>query len=144
MGAPSDLFAPFGEPAGVPVAGRRQLAGFAETVERELTDRVEQAVAARFVVELHQRLVDEASDDVEYRDRFDHIVGGDRLGSVEREPGLEHTQSTKHSPLDIGQRIDTPRDRSEQGLLAGQHGAGASGEQPERVGKAERESVEWQ
>ena len=134
VAAPPDLLAPVGEPAGVPVSGRGQLAGLAEAIEGELANRLQQSIPAVALVELHQALVHEPGEHVEDVDRGNEIaVARNGLGGIEGERPLEHCETAQHRLLGGVEQVDAPRNRRQQRLLTGQRGAGPAREQPEGV-----------
>ena len=78
--ATPERFAPVRIPPRVPLAHLDELTAVAQSVERELADRLQQSVPAVGVVQQHQALVDQPADHVEHGVRRDRRpVGGHRL-----------------------------------------------------------------
>ena len=81
-----------------------------------------------------EALVDESADEVEHLGGVDVAARGhDRLGGFEGERSGEHAESPERGLLGFVEAVVAPVDRGGQGLLAGHHGAGAAGQQPEAV-----------
>ena len=87
-------------------------------------------VAAGTVVELHERLVDQARQDSSTS--YARVGRGDRLGRVEGEPPAK-TESRRSTTVPSSSSSWLQSTDAAQRLLAGQRGAAAAGEQAEPV-----------
>ena len=103
---------------------------------RVLADRLEQSVpvVAAVVVDLDERLVDEARQEIEHGVLDDEFaVARDGLCRLDGEATGEHGESPQHRLLVLVEEVVAPGHRRLERLLARHRGAGAAREQPEAV-----------
>ena len=93
------------------------------------------------VVVEHEALVDEAAEQVEHLARSRSPGAATRLGRVERERPGEDAEPAQDAPAPAVEEVVAPVDRRGQGLLPGQRGPRAAGEQPEAVVEVARRSA---
>jgi hypothetical protein len=128
-----------GEVLGVPQAGGLGLPALEEAGVGVVLQGLQHAVAHAGgpVVGEHERLVDEAADEV------GHVAGGDGarvcahdLGRVQRRPTAERRQPPEHDLFGRLEEVVAPVDQAAQRLLAGLDPAAAAGEEREAVVEA--------
>ena len=83
-------------------------------------------------------LVDQPADDIEDLAGRDLVIGADRLGGCQLTAAGEHRQPGEQAAFVIEEQVVAPVHYRPQGLVAGQRGAGAPGEEPEAVVEAFR------
>ena len=110
-------------------------AGFVEAFPAVLPQRLElgEPGLATGVGGGDEGLVDQPAEHVEDLAGRHLVVGADRLGGGQLAAAGEHRQPGEQAAFVLEQQVVAPVHHRPQGLLAGQGGAGAPGEQPEAV-----------
>ena len=96
---------------------------------------------AGFGVELDQRLLHQAIQQIEHVGRSDGAVRAHRFRRRQHPASREHREPSQQRALGIGQEVVAPVDARAQRLLPRQRRAIALGQQPEAVGQARRHRV---
>ncbi len=110
-------------PIEVPSAHLIDLAGGTALVERVLPQRLEEVVSTRCVVELHEALVDEPTDEIEDGVALQIGAGGKLLDRVEVEGADEAGEAAEQQPFVRREQVVAPLQRREQRLLTSRRGA---------------------
>ena len=106
-------------PPQVAIAELVELVGRPTSVEGVLSDRLEEVIATAGVVELHEALVDESTEQVERLVPVELVVGDDGCDGIGREAGDEHAEPAQQLPLVVAQQVVAPIDRRQQRLVTG-------------------------
>ena len=103
------------------VAHERSLGGVAELLPRVGTDGLQQRVAslAALFLDLHQRLVNEARQQVEDLGDLQATAGANRLNPIERPAPGEDRNAPEERLLGRAEQVVAPVDRRLKGALPG-------------------------
>ena len=118
---------------GVRVAGVVRLVCRQQLLGREMADRLEQPVphVVGALVELNERLVDQAREEVDDAPCVLRVRRADRLRGFEGEGTREDRESAEQGTFLVAEQVDAPADGGFECALPGERGARASTEQRE-------------
>jgi hypothetical protein len=103
-----------------------------QPVECVLADRLEQPIAP-WVVQLDQRLVDQAGQHIQSGAVGYRIEGGNQVRGVQSEAAGEDAETAEQHPFLRSQKLMGPVHGSQECLLAWYHAPTVGGEEPETV-----------